>query len=437
MTSSKKQYQPITWLEVAKDYNVSELDYGRIKYLLTTRVHRAVTRHDTVECFRLLRLLAKDTSIDPYILFRVIMILIESNKPEIVDKNATVYLESQLNKLETLSKPEVFVDFLSHFMKYNYLDYFNEIFSRRQRYMHLTIHRQLPYIEKNINCYEFLYNYINWQSKDKVEFDISIQGWLVNLMESLQLVQGNYEYFIMCLLDVLLYYNYDRKAYLYMSQYFRDNPRNLSAQLLMYKLLVYLSSKTHEDDDLTEIVDIDSLERRRVKDLGKINNFRSNPKGESFPKNRYPISQDREIILSNMRLLDPTKNELIELAQSTDSINIDQVDSLEILMDGLEFEHEITNLERWEKIRKLLVDIMEADLDLTGDTVLKLVKLWRTKYSRYWTIVDFVEIFKDKSTQKVDCQVIQDVIDLLEGFNAYGSGGDGDPADVCNDNVEF
>lgn len=193
----------------------NELNIGRVKTFLYESIHRSITRHNLHECFQLLNLLPKETTLDPYILFRFVMILIESNPSSRVNKNVIIHLESLLSKLD-LRKPDIFVQILSYFLRNNRIEDAKELFEHRKRFMALQIHQSPPATDVNLKCYEFLLNYIEWDKKLstdslKLNFDVSMQGWLVNVIDCLKSSSGNYEFFVLCLIRVLLYYGYSKK----------------------------------------------------------------------------------------------------------------------------------------------------------------------------------------------------------------------------------
>lgn len=381
-----------TWLSINLK-PTSELDIGRIKIFLHEKLYHALTKHNLEECFKVLRLLSKETYLDPYILFRLVMILIESNPQEKVSKNVTIYLETLLNKLN-LCKPEIFVEFLAYFIKHGRLEDAREMFAQRQRYITFPFHRPLPPVIINLNCYDFLLHYLEWRESDDDSFiDISTQGWLVNQIENLRNIKGNYEFFVKCLLEVLLYYGYSKKAYLFMSEFIRNNPLNLGAQLLMYKLLRYLSY-----DPIEELKDdeLNRLEAKRQKDLKKINNF--SPRKEAFLGSRYPITEDRHLIIKNIKSLDPTRDEFVKLTRCIE----DPVQRLQLMLDSMEYLQEFTNIRRWKKLKKCLDEILSNESALQE----RASEIWNTKYRRYWQ-VDFAKLIT------TDRELIEEVMIIL------------------------
>lgn len=383
----------------------SELAFGRIKSFLYESLHKAVTTHNLEECFKLLRLLAKETALDPYVLFKFIMILIESSHPENINKNVIIYLELQMSKLD-LCKPEIFVEFLAYFVRHDKIDTAIEMFAQRQRHMTLNFHRTLPFVDVNLRCYEFLFQYQDWEYKAVEEqlrpsLDVSIQGWVVNLIDCLKSVTGNYEYFVLSLSKVLLYYGYSKRAYLFVSEFQRNNPNNLGAQVLLYKLIGMISPK----EILSESDEID-LEQKRQSELEMINNFSSDIDDEIIKPAQYPLENDRHSILNNLRILDVSREEVYKL----DKLNGDKISMFKDLMDGLELVKEIGNIRRWKRIRKIIKSIMDS-----GDENLiePIRQIWKSRYDTYWSAINFVDLVDNRIKRK-EKQLIEDVINLLK-----------------------
>lgn len=392
----------------------SELAFGRTKSFLYENLHHALTKHQLDKCFKLLRLLPKETSFDPYILFKFVMILLESNPSHDVNKNFIIYLESQLNKLN-LCKPEVFVEFLAYFVRHNRIEDAKEMFTQRKRFITSSFHRTFPIINDNLRCYEFLFQYLSWKEKADIELecsglDVSAQGWVVNIIDCLKSVKGNYEYFVMCVVNVLLYHGYSKKAYIFASEFQRHNQNNFSAQIILYRLIKLLVKEAKKMDikQRLELMDCDTsegaTERRRQSDLDTINNF-TDLHDEIFEPDNYPLDNDHLSILDNLRRLDMSRGEIYKLNKKSGNI----LDMFRDLMDGMEHLKEISNSRRWKRIRQVINIVFES-----GDNALveSIRFMWQNRYQRYWSLLDFTGLVEGKVSEK-DRQLIKEVENLL------------------------
>lgn len=392
----------------------TELAFGRVKAFLYESLHRSITRHNLQESFQLIKLLPKETTLDPYVLFRFILILIETNKTKSVNKNVIIYLESLMSKLN-LVKPDVFVEFLSYFIRHNRIDDARELFAQRHRYMALKCHKQLPFVDLNLRCYEFLLNYSEWNERvsreeTKLLFDVSIQGWIVNSIECLKTAQSNHEYFVMCLVKMLLYYGYFKKAYLFVSEFQRINPGNISAQLLHYYLLEkldysHVSIKKNHESSVEDIrMECDYSDEQRIQnrqaELVAINNFSFDMQQEAFESYKYPVNEERKSILKNLCILDPSREEIAQL----ESMHDNPIDILRDLMDGMEVLSEVKNILRWKRIQAILKSIISSN-----DEVLLIAAqfLWHTRYRRYWKTMDFVSLAEKQISTDEENMIVE------------------------------
>lgn len=375
-----------------------EFSAGVIKVYLYESLHRSLTKHDVHECFQLIEVLPKETSLDPYILFRYIMILIECNPTEAINKNVIIHLESLISSLD-VCRPDVFVEFLSYFIKHNRLDDARELVLQRHRFMSHKIHRVVPYTYTNLQCYQFLLSYLKWsetvskRQEMKPNFDVSTQGWIVNVASYLTSTRSNHEYFLMCLIRILLFYGYNKKAYLFSSQFQRNNPDNLSAQLLHYHLLQRLSlvsiksecDTTCFDRGVSKDYDLSHADREqtRSEDMINLNNFHI--EDEALNIDRYPIEQDRKNVIANFRRLDPCIEELAKMEDN----NENPIETLRAILDAMEFISEISNMDRWMR----LLGVVESIFDSGNEMLIKRARLlWRTRYQRYWKPDNFIDL---------------------------------------------
>lgn len=402
-----------------------ELKRCRARAYLLESLHRCVTKHDLHEAFELIRVLPKETFLDPYALLRFILILVESSPSQRINKNVIIYLEALMSKLD-ISKPDAFVEFLAYFIRNNRISDAKELFDERHRYMLSKIHRPLPYVDTNVRCYEFYLHYLSWveriTTKDvKPNFDVSTQGWLVNAIDCFKTATSNHEYFVICLLRVLLYYGYLRKAYLFMSEFQRNNPNNLGAQLIHFKLLKQLDAMSvtgkaehmleHRgagDEDVPMLPEELTWEQRlekRSADLQAINNFSSSDTEEGFESNIYPLDEDRRRILKNLRTLDPAGRELMELSAGQEN----PIAILRDLLDGLETIREISNITRWQAIRKLIDSLTDRA------TCQEARDLWSARYRQYWLAIDMVSLVSDEIAHG-DRKFIEETHNLLISF---------------------
>lgn len=394
-----------------------EFACGRIKVYLYESLYRSLTKHDSRECFKLIEVLPKETSLDPYVLFRLIMILIACNPTEVINKNVIIHLESLISSLD-VCRPDIFIEFLSYFVRHNRIDDAKELLSQRHRFMSRKTHRVVPHVETNFQCYQFFLNYLKWSERisergSKPKFDVSIQGWIVNVADHLTSTESNHEYFLMCLLRVLLFYGFNKKAYLFSSQFQRNNPDNLSGQLLHHHLLDRLSlvSVKSESDPLRpdeetpmdcEVTEEDR-ELGRCEDLLKLSNFHINE--EAINLERYPIQQDKRSVAANLRRLDPCIKELVK----PEDDNENPINTLKDLLDALEFIEEISNMTRWRKLLKIVELIFH-----TKDAILmrEARLLWRTRYRLYWRSIKFIDLVGPDITQTAKNELLK-IIDTL------------------------
>lgn len=353
-----------------------------------------MTKHNLEEAKDLLNILPLDKTLDPCSLFRFIMILIGSSPPDNIHKNVIFHLESLMSKLN-LYPTEVLFEILNYLVRNNRLSDARELFSGRHRSITRKSIKILPCIDENIHCIEFLLNYLMWQQQVDNEdikpvCSVSTQGWIVNAVVHLQSMNGNYEYFVMALTRMLLFYNYYKKAYLFVSEVMRRNPNNISAQLLLLNLSSYLRQSTQKQDEIYDDNTMDcsateqELEKNRTCSLEKINNFSKDLAEEQIDLSQYPILHDEKTALENLRKLDASQTILVKNSEKRYSVN-----RLEDILDGLEYVQEIQSKNRWKRLRQALDDLfMHADIEAINEAKV----LWQTKYRPYWTDVDFVEL---------------------------------------------
>lgn len=367
-----------------------------------------MTRHDLSEARLLLDILPRDKTFDPAALFRFIMILIETSPPETINKNVLFHLEALTSKLN-LYPTEVFAEILNYLVKNNRLDDAKELLSSRHRSITRKQVKVLPYIDENIRCMEFLLNYTAWERQVaddmKPVCDVSTQGWIVNAIVHLKTVVGNYEYFVIAISRMLLFYGYNKKAYLFVSEFMRRNPMNTGAQILMLKLIEYFEGNSNSPRECT--ISEEDSEANRLNDLEKINNFSGD---ELIDLRNYPISRDRENALENLRGLDASLPIVMKYSDRRYSVH-----RLQDIMDGLEYTNEMKSKSRWRNLRATLEQIFEY-----GDTeaIEEARELWRDKYRAFWMDVDFVKLAGNnlsKSRTRLIREVSEELITKLEG----------------------
>lgn len=360
--------------------------FGRTRLFLYEALRRSLTHHDQEDCHKILALLPLDPSADPHILLRLILILIESVKTKRVHTSFITYLESLLSR-QDLAKHELCLEFMSYFIRHNRVEDAKELFNLRSRSLtHLT-HRQLPYIDINLRCYEFLLSYLDWGARafDDLKFDVSIQGWVVNAIEHLKGTTGNYEYFIMCIVQVLLHHGFKIKAYLVASSFQRNNPDNISAQLLLANILKKVIPSGYSQIAMTCDSKEQERDANRTGKLAKINNFVIGDKPEVFEPDVYPLSTDKSNILNNLRRLDIRNDETTEISEFSD----DLISKMQDIMDRLEYVSEVGKIVHWEKLQLTLNQILSSN----DEELLKQARsLWQTRYQRFWNSDDFLSL---------------------------------------------
>lgn len=322
------------------------------------------------------------------------MLLVESNSAQAIHKNVIFHLESLISKLN-LYPTEVLVEILNYLVKHDRLEDARELLSIKHRSITRKCIKVLPYVDQNLRCIEFLLNYITWEQQvlnqdTKLICDVSTQGWIVNAIVHLRSVIGNYEYFVIAVTRMLLFYSYNKKAYLFVSEFMRNNPLNTSAQLLLLNLLVYLNQNNaikydeHEENTMDCMANEEELETNRVNDLEKLNNFSSDQVDEMIDLKLYPTMHDKETALENLRKTDASQHVLMKHSDESYSVH-----RLKDLLDGLEYLVEVRSKSRWKRIRVALEELFEnADAEAIEETKV----LWRTNYQPYWAGIDFVEL---------------------------------------------
>lgn len=389
---------------------------GRAKYYLYEVLHKSVTQHDIGECYRLLSVLAMDITLDPYILFRFIMILVESNPTNTVNKEVVFALESLLSRLD-ISKPDAYVEYLTYFIRHNRLDDARDLHSQRNKFVAYRTHRSVPFVDINICCYEFLLNYQVWNERIASEdrknpIDVSIQGWIVNVVQILREVQGNYEYFMFCVVRMLLYYGYCKKAYLVASTFQRNNRMNIGAQLLLLHVINQLGldpesitmASTYPEDyvDVETVSQGEQQEQNRLNELEFVNNFSDRLKDEVVEADELPLKNDRRQIMKSLQILDPGGPELMALTEEQPPL-----DQFINLMDGMEVVSEIRNIDRWRYLEAVL-NSMAGDRNSQN----QVISIWRQRYKKYWLTVDFLSL-AGNNLSRSDRSCIKTTIKLL------------------------
>lgn len=398
--------------------------YSPHKVFLYELIHRSITRHNISECFWALKLLPRMTNIDPYVIFRFIMIMIHSIDDKLIEKNFIIYLEALISKLD-VAKPDIFVEFLSYFLSNNRVEDARDLFNQRYRFMTYLYHREVPLVNINIGCYDFLFNYLAWKDKlpsdNVINFDVSIQGWLVNAMSHLKQVETNHELFVMCISDVLVFYRFHKKAYLFLSQFQRTNQDNITAQLLLFNLIKSLSKSTPKRQrtdpsyniSITTSDEEEERQNNRRKELDGINNFIADECNIEFDLKQYPITSDKKNILDNLCRLDMRRNEVMELSASY----YQRIEALQLIMDSLEYLSEIRNPTRWRYLQDILIQITTSNDE---SFLSEVCTLWQTRYREFWKFDDILVLAIDRNTPDAKVKhrkLIKDVLRILNSFN--------------------
>jgi hypothetical protein len=392
--------------------------YSQHRSLLYNVLYRALTRHDLRQSFWLLELLPKCPTIDCYVVFRYVMIILNTLETRKINKNFIIYLESLLSKL-AVSAPDVFVELISYLFSNNRIDDARELYCQRHKFMSYHIHRNVPLQDVNVSCYGFLLNYLEWKerlpSENKMDFDVSTQGWLVNGMDALKAVEHNYEIFVFCIVNVLLYHGFWKKAYLFTSEFQRTNPRNLSAQLLLLNLIENRTTNGPKRRrllvnymDLTSNEEEKKREENRYTELLAINNFSAEECKSSIRYDQFPILTDKKNILDRLQRLDPTRDELIELSATY----LAKAETIRLLMDSLEHVSKVRDFSRWRCLQNNLDEVIcSNDPNLMRDVS----NLWLTRYKRFWRVEHFLLLLSDEASRNraKHEKTIRDVIHTL------------------------
>lgn len=419
-TPANESRENKVWYYGKETRKVKKDCYAHHKKLLYEVLFRSFTRHNIKEAYWLLNLLPRCSTIDEYVLFRYIMVMINTVDTKAINKNFIIYLESLLSKLD-LSKPDVFIELLSYLMSNNRIEDAEELYVERQKFMTYLKHRKVPLLSINIRCYGLLLSYLDWRKqitseKQDDEFGLSTQGWLVNGMEPLRTVNHNYELFVMCIANVLLHYGFYRKAYLVMSEFQRNNPDNLPAQLLLHNFISKFVTNTgpkrrRVDPNYAELLSSEEEETRRqnrIKDLDMINNFSPDESQAPVQADRYPIHSDKKSILDNLIQLDPTNERIHELSSTYYS----KIESIRMLMDSLEHVSVIKDPFRWLCLQDNLNEVISGN---DAGLVEEVAGLWQTRYQHFWRLEDFLHLAKNRRRSEVKHKrVIKSVIQLLK-----------------------
>lgn len=385
----------------------NELALGRTKVYLYESLYRCITKHQLYESFQLVSLLPKVITIDPYALFRFLMILVESNDTYDVNKNVLFHLETLISKLY-VNQPDIFVEFLAYFVKNNRIDDAKELFSARNRFMVRRVHQKIPVVDTNIKCYEFYFIYLEWLEKyqngqvTNLNTDLSFQGKLVNILDHLKSIKTNHEYFVICVLQILIASNHWRKAYLFASVFHENNPDNLSAVLIHFHLLKELNLLQSTPTELDNI-SIKQQELNKLRDLNEINNFSAKlDQEETLSIDEYPFHLDKRMISENLKRLDPSRRDVLDQLDNQDNL----VAILDDLLGGLETISELKNVDRWLELKGVLLKIFQRRRDQT--LIEESRSLWRSKYRRYWTNLNLDKIVRSdlNLTEEVKIEIL-------------------------------
>lgn len=384
-----------------------------LKRCLCESLRRYLTRHDLPKIYDMMPLLAKDTTLDPNILIRTTFILLSSTDYQDSNKYVLFYLETLFSKLD-VCKISLFTEFLSYLIKNDHLKEAKEMLTSRHRYINMEVLRPTPYSDLNLKCHELYLNYMDWCETDHGQkLGVSTQGWLANAMQYLKLVMTNHEFYLICVVRVLLHYGYNEKAYLIASEFQRSNPDNLTANLILLRIIERYSLDFEEAAD----DDVESRESNRSDALNRINNFDGPKRRDKLKKKNdtpspmiplcpdtYPLVIDKKSAVSNVKRLDPANAVLMDRNRK-----FGDIESLENLLDGLESISEISNIKRWKRLKKAINRILKS----SDATLLREARdLWTTKYQRYWRDIDFVQLAKQR-VPDVEIEVIQAVIDKI------------------------
>jgi len=396
-----------------------EPKYGRVKGFLLERLYLSLTQHNLLECYKLLRILPRDTSVDPDLLFRYLLILLNSVDTDDVHKNFITYLELSISRLN-ISKQCAFFEFVAYLIRNNRIDDARELFNQRLKDTLRLKHRYIPYIESNIKCYKFYLDHNEWKRKKAhrdVRFDYSIQGWLVNTMDAVRDASCNYEYFAASIIEVLLFYKFYKKAYLFSSEFQRLNPGNLPAQLMHLRLTNLLTQLSNDDKKLSVILTEDDRHKNRINDISNLNNFPLNEDEATFFIAQYPIETDRKEVYNNIRRLDIRRPEVLE-----STIELDHIETIMNLMDSLEYLEEIRNPSRWQSLQDHINHVLTSNDERV---ISQLRDLWQTRYQMHWRLDYFLkeagEDFAAKDSIRNTVAILSSRFDQPDDFLASDS----------------
>lgn len=360
-----------------------------LMWFTLNKLRHIISHHQIEKCYQLLPVVARMKYLEPNILVRLIFLLIESCPPESVNCNVLAHLENLLRKLD-ISVPDMFTEMLGYLLKCDRIDVAKEMLNERLRYMSYRTHRFIPTVRIKVAYYSFYIKFLEWrkditskhtQSKD---CDVSVTGTMINFITSIKETTGNHEYFIICLLEMLYYYKFNRKAYKVAKDFQKNNPLNLSANKIFLSII-----SQYPHDNLN--VDIKENDQNTINSISNMNTPEMNDRNsddeddfgrgeECFRPSVECLDRDKRSIISHLRLIDPTGNELLELS-SKESLVSQFVD----LMNSLEFIDAMSSRNKWKRLNLLIDNIIESNDE---DTTRSVSEHWNCHYKTYWMSID-------------------------------------------------
>lgn len=237
--------------------NDNNISNSPVTWFTLRKIRDFVTTYNAYHSYFFFGLFSIMKTLEPNIYIRLLFILIESAPHTKINVNVLGHMETMVRKLD-VSAPDVFIEILAFLVRNNRINDATTLFDNRTRYMSMKFHRQLPHVDVSIAYYQFYIKYLDWKTSLKEntltnDCDLSTAAAMQNFICTLEKERGNHEFFIMCLVEMLTYYDQTTEAYNVIKNFQKVNPKNLSANLLLYRFISQY--KLHDLDDHQKLIE--------------------------------------------------------------------------------------------------------------------------------------------------------------------------------------